>query len=84
MMKYKYSLFLILILNHGFAQFITPDVVASSGAHFNTGNTQLSWTLGEPLTDTYTTGGNILTQCFQQTELLIMGLEEYYEFQINV
>jgi len=58
------------------AQSITPDVVASSGAHFTTGSAQLSWTLGEPLTDTHTGSSNILTQGFHQTELLITALDE--------
>lgn len=58
------------------AQSITPDVVASSGGHFTTGGAQLSWTLGEPLTDTYTTSGNFLTQGFHQADLLITALEE--------
>lgn len=58
------------------AQSISPEVIASAGEHFDNGTTQLSWTLGEVVIDTYDNGTNILTQGFHQTELTITSVEE--------
>jgi len=60
----------------GMAQSISPEVIASAGEHFDNGTTQLSWTLGEVVIDTYDNGTNILTQGFHQTELTITSVEE--------
>lgn len=48
------------------AQSVTPDVIASGGDYFQNVNGSVSWTLGEPMGETYTAGNNILTQGFQQ------------------
>lgn len=60
----------------GMAQSISPEVIASAGEHFDNGTTQLSWTLGEVVIDTYDNGTNILTQGFHQTQLTITSVEE--------
>ena len=48
------------------AQSVSPEVVASAGDYFEGINASLSWTLGEIATETYSNGGIILTQGFQQ------------------
>ena len=48
------------------AQATSPEVTASSGAYFSNATGSISWTLSEPVTETYTNGGNTLTQGFQQ------------------
>lgn len=58
------------------AQSISPEVIASAGEHFDNGTTQLSWTLGEVVIDTYDNGTNILTQGFHQTQLTVTSVEE--------
>lgn len=58
------------------AQSITPQVVASSGAHAATPNAQLSWTLGEVAVTTLSGGGNTLTQGFHQTYDISTLVEE--------
>ena len=60
----------------GMAQSIEPEVIASAGEHFDNGTTQLSWTLGEVVIDTYDNGTNILTQGFHQTQLTVTSIEE--------
>lgn len=60
----------------GMAQSITPEVIASAGEHYDNGTTQLSWTLGEVVIDTYDNGSNILTQGFHQTQLTVTSIEE--------
>ncbi len=45
------------------------EVVASGGDYFENSSVSISWTLGEPVTETITDGTNILTQGFQQSKL---------------
>lgn len=47
-------------------QSLSPFVIASSGDYFTGAGTTLSWTLGEPVTETLSGGGIILAQGFQQ------------------
>lgn len=49
------------------AQSISPQVVASSGAHATSPYVQLSWTVGEVVVTTLTGGGGLITQGFHQT-----------------
>ncbi len=42
------------------------QVIASAGGYYEGNNISLSWTLGEPVTETFSNGGVILTQGFQQ------------------
>jgi hypothetical protein len=57
------------------AQSLSPQVIASAGSYFNNGTVSLSWTLGEPVVETYTSVNVILTQGFQQPELLPVGIK---------
>jgi len=45
------------------------EVIASGGDYFENSSVSISWTLGEPVTETITDGTNILTQGFQQSKL---------------
>ena len=49
-----------------YSQTLSPQVIASSGGYFEGTNASLSWTLGEPVTQTFASGNIILTQGFQQ------------------
>jgi hypothetical protein len=42
------------------------QVIASAGGYYEGENISMSWTLGEPVTETFSAGGVILTQGFQQ------------------
>lgn len=53
------------------AQSTSPEVFTTDGGFGTTPQAQLSWTIGEPVTETATGGGNTLTQGFQQPELEI-------------
>ena len=48
------------------AQFISQNVIASSGNYTLNGNTSLSYTIGEPIVQTFYSAKNTLTQGFQQ------------------
>ncbi|MCD4697206.1 MAG: hypothetical protein K8S16_13295 [Bacteroidales bacterium] len=58
------------------AQSISSEVISASGDYFVNTNASLSWTLGEPITETFANGNIVLTQGFQQsvTEIIIEGI----------
>lgn len=68
-----------------FGQTTSPEITTSSGDHFTGSNAQLSWTIGEPLSETYSSGNNQLTQGFHQTKLSVVGIDENQtKYKINV
>ena len=75
-MKFLTIVSLAVLPMFGMAQSISPEVIASAGEHFDNGTTQLSWTLGEVVIDTYDNGTNILTQGFHQTQLTVTSVDE--------
>lgn len=60
-----------------FAQSAAPEIIASSGGFFTGGNHSMSWTLGEPLTETYSSSNNYLTQGFQQPFPLVLSVNNF-------
>ena len=59
------------------AQTLSPTVVSSSGGYFTSGSSSLSFTVAEmTMVQTFTTAGNILTQGFQQPEVLTVSIPE--------
>jgi hypothetical protein len=67
-----------------YSQSISPEVVATAGEHYQNGTSQLSWTLGEVMIDTYSANGNTLTQGFHQTQLTLTSIEETNPFTLDV
>lgn len=61
----------------GTAQSIAPDVLATSGDHFSNATAQLSYTLGEPMTETVAAGSGMITEGFHQPDLLITAVTSY-------
>ena len=61
-------IFFVGISMNSFSQTLTPDLITTSGDFYKTGTGSLSWSIGEPLTETYTTTNNMLTQGFQQSK----------------
>ncbi len=60
----------------GFSQTLTPEVYTTSGDYFTSSNSSLSWTIGEPVIETYSSSNNILTQGFQQSKYFITSIAE--------
>lgn len=59
------------------AQSLTPQVIASAGNSSTVGNVNLSYTVGEmAMVETFTNGNTILTQGFQQPELMVSSILE--------
>ncbi len=76
-MKTSLLLFIGLFAgNWGFSQSVSPEVIASGGDHFTTPTAQVSWTLGEVVTETFVAGSSQLTQGFHQTNLTITALDD--------
>jgi hypothetical protein len=45
---------------------LKPDVIATAGGYYKNKVGSLSWTIGEPVTETFSDGSDFLTQGFQQ------------------
>ncbi|MBU2652156.1 MAG: T9SS type A sorting domain-containing protein [Bacteroidetes bacterium] len=59
-----------------FSQSISPWVIASSGDFYSGEEISLSWTLGEPVTETFTSNEITLNQGFQQDFSTPFSVEE--------
>jgi hypothetical protein len=78
--KMKYIPILIFVLTitvvHGKQTY--PELITSSGADYINQNIQLSWSIGEIISETYDQSGKQLTQGFQQTDKATQtGLEKH-------
>jgi len=59
-----------------FAQSVRPEVIATTGDYYTSTNNSMSWTLGECITETYSTKDNTLTQGFQQSSYTITAVTQ--------
>ena len=69
----KRSTFLIILFFLAFAaysQTVTPTVMSSNGGYSQVSQGSIAWTIGEPISETYTSSTNITTNGFHQTEEL--------------
>lgn len=67
------------------AQSVTPEVTATAGAHYAIPGFQMSWTLGEPITQTFANSSVQVTQGFQQSTISVVGISDFdYSYQIEV
>ncbi len=73
----KFFIFIIILIIglNAKSQSVNPFVIASSGGYYITTNTQLSWTLGEVVTSTFTSGNSIITQGFQQNTYVVNTID---------
>jgi hypothetical protein len=60
------------------------EVISSAGDFQSNGNYSLSWTLGEPVIETYTAGSTVLTQGFQQPILVSVSIYENPELNFDI
>ena len=63
-------------LNMAYSQSIAPEILAVSGDYFTGTNATLSWTIGESVTETFSSANAILTQGFHQTSLTVTGIKD--------
>ena len=72
-MKTICTIFIIILMlsNKGLSQQLSRQVVASLGNTYQNENISLSMTLGEPVVETFSANGLILSQGFQQSETTV-------------
>lgn len=59
---------LLLFFQNTNAQSITPDVIGSAGTYATSASGSMSWTIGEVITETSSSGNNFFTQGFHQPD----------------
>ncbi|MBE0637328.1 MAG: T9SS type A sorting domain-containing protein [Bacteroidales bacterium] len=65
-MKKPFALFIAFVIMFASMNTNAQQVIASAGGYFENDNVSLSWTVGEPVTETFIGAEMILTQGFQQ------------------
>ncbi len=84
----KTTLLIFMLFGFGsvFSQTTQPEVITSSGNYFkpNALSPSLSWTMGESITETYTSTYNILTQGFQQGHYNIVAVDEIKDKDVSI
>ena len=83
-MKKIFTSFILLTSSICFSQTNTLQIIGSAGNTATNANTQLNWTIGEPITNTATNPNNILTQGFNQSVLLITAIDEKQNSKITI
>jgi hypothetical protein len=86
-MKLFYSTLLALIASSAlYAQQLTPTVIASTGASFQSAEFNLDYTLGETFITTLSNSSTILTQGFQQPQagVIVEGCTDIFACNYNI
>jgi len=68
----------------GYSQTVTPTVYASDGGSAFSPQGSIAWTIGEPISETYTTSVYATTMGFHQTEVTITKLIEQQGTSMDV
>jgi hypothetical protein len=66
------------------AQSIKPEVIAAAGDFYKNDNYSMSWTMGECVTETFSSAQNTLTQGFQQSSYTITAINRLTTADITV
>ncbi|TAL80437.1 MAG: T9SS type A sorting domain-containing protein [Bacteroidetes bacterium] len=82
MKRYIFISVLLLIVLSAHSQ-IKQEVIASAGGYNVNGSLSISWTLGETIIPTFTSGNLVLTHGFQQ-KLIITTVEENLDVLVDV
>ena len=74
MKKLIFSLALTAILfpAGSWAQSFAPEIIGSAGTFATSASGSMSWTIGEVMTETYSSTGNFFTQGFHQPDSLVI------------
>ncbi len=63
---------------------LKPDVVTTTGGYYSNSAGSLSWTMGEPISETFSDGNNTITQGFQQGSYSIVSVNEVDQPDVNI
>lgn len=69
-MKFKYAFILLILFSEKVS---SQEVICNTGEFWNNSEGSLSWTLGEVITETFTSTNHELTQGFQQIQEGYLG-----------
>ena len=74
-MKKLINFFLVALLLMLYCKSWAQEVISSAGANYSSVNLQVSWTIGEPMVETFSAGGIILTQGFHQSKSVVTAID---------
>ena len=74
-MKNLFSLTIILLIG---TVLTAQEVVSSGGESQSASGYEISWTIGEPVIETISSGTNTLTQGFHQSKLTVTPVTEFF------
>lgn len=66
------------------AQTCTPSIISTTGDFYANASGSVSFTIGEPIIETYSDPSNILTQGFQQTDYSFVGIKNIVSTKVEV
>lgn len=75
-MKWKLILCCMCIYGGLFSQSISRTVIGSAGDYFEKRDFNISWTIGEVMTETFESGAQIVTQGFHQSLLTVTSVTD--------
>lgn len=67
---------LLLLFGPGVVQLNAQEIISSNCGSYKGSTVQLDWTIGEPVIATLTSGTNILTQGFHQSNLTVTAIDK--------
>ncbi len=74
----------ILFASYLMSQTVTPQIIGTTGNISNQNNTQISYTVGEPVVQTVSSGNTIITQGYQQPHYNISVIHEQQDVLPNL
>ena len=78
------AIFAMLSLYAFFPKAEAQEIVSPAGKHFSNETMQISWTLGEPVINTFQGESKMLTQGFHQSKLIVTAVNEMPELALDI
>ena len=69
-------IFILIFFTLPFSTLFGQQVISSGGTNFKGTSVELSWTIGEPVIETYSNSNTILTQGFHQSDFKVTAIDE--------
>jgi hypothetical protein len=82
----KTILILISLILMSYCYVVSQEIISTGGDYYKNSSLSVSYTIGEPISETFVAGENVLTQGFQQSKLIITAIEtpEANNFKLQV
>jgi hypothetical protein len=69
-------LFYIIFVFSADAQSVSISTIGTSGDFYNSAEGSIAFTIGEPISETYTTSNQVATMGFHQTQLVVASIDD--------